>query len=103
VAFNARELKKSLRESRLSIMESSGALMFAALAFAGIATAFFYNLLVGTPIFGHVPPTGANPGDIWTGGVVPLMNLAVGIKVVAGLSAVVLAMALFSSGEEVEE
>jgi energy-converting hydrogenase B subunit I len=103
VAFNAHELKKSLRERSLSIMESSGALMFAALAFAGIATTFFYNLLVGTPIFGHVPPTGANPGDIWTGGVVPLMNLAVGIKVVAGLSAVVLAMALFSSGEEVEE
>jgi energy-converting hydrogenase B subunit I len=103
VAFNAKELKKSLRERTLSIMESSGALMFAALAFAGIGTAFFYNLLVGTPIFGHVPPTGANPGDIWTGGVVPLMNLAVGIKVVAGLSAVVLAMALFASGEEVEE
>jgi multicomponent Na+:H+ antiporter subunit B len=103
VAFNAHELKKSLRERSLSIMESSGALMFAALAFAGIGTAFFYNLLVGTPIFGHVPPTGANPGDIWTGGVVPLMNLAVGIKVVAGLSAVVLAMALFSSGEEMEE
>ncbi len=103
VAFNANELKKSLRERSLSIMESSGALIFAALAFAGIGTAFFYNLLVGTPIFGHVPPTGANPGDIWTGGVVPLMNLAVGIKVVAGLSAVVLAMALFSSGEEVEE
>jgi len=103
VAFNAHELKKSLRERSLSIMESSGALMFAALAFAGIGTAFFYNLLVGTPIFGRIPPTGANPGDIWTGGVVPLMNLAVGIKVVAGLSAVVLAMAIFSSGEEVEE
>jgi len=103
VAFNSKELKKSLRERTLSIMESTGALIFAALAFAGIGTAFFYNLLVGTPIFGHVPPTGANPGDIWTGGVVPLMNLAVGIKVVAGLSAVVLAMALFSSGEEVEE
>ena len=103
VAFNAKELSKSLRERTLSIMESTGALMFAALAFAGIATAFFYNLAVGTPIFGHVPPTGANPGDIWTGGLVPLMNLAVGIKVVAGLSAVVLAMALFSSGEEIEE
>ena len=103
VAFNAKELNKSLRERALSIMESTGALMFAALAFAGIGTAFFYNLLVGTPIFGHVPPTGANPGDIWTGGLVPLMNLAVGIKVAAGLSAVVLAMALFSSGEEMEE
>ncbi|MFC1927937.1 MnhB domain-containing protein [Chloroflexota bacterium] len=103
VAFNSKELKKSLPERSLSIMESTGALIFAALAFAGIGTAFFYNLLVGTPIFGHVPPTGPNPGDVWTGGVVPLMNLAVGIKVVAGLSAVVLAMALFSSGEEMEE
>jgi energy-converting hydrogenase B subunit I len=103
VAFNSKELKKSLRERGLSIMESTGALIFAALAFAGIGTAFFYNLLVGTPIFGHIPPTGSNPGDFWTGGIVPLMNLAVGIKVVAGLSAVVLALALFSSGEEIEE
>ncbi len=103
VAFSSKELKKSLRERVLSIMESTGALIFAALAFAGIGTAFFYNLLVGTPIFGRIPTPGANPGDFWTGGLVPLMNLAVGIKVVAGLAGVVLAMALFSSGEEVEE
>jgi energy-converting hydrogenase B subunit I len=103
VAFSSKELKKSLRERVLSIMESSGALIFIILAFAGIGTVFFYNLLVGTPIFGHIPPIGSNSGDIWTGGVVPLMNIAVGFKVVAGLSAVVLAMALFSSGEEVEE
>jgi len=103
VAFSSKELKKSLHERALSIMESTGALIFAALAFAGIGTAFFYNLLVGTPIFGRLPTPGPNPGDFWTGGVVPLMNLAVGLKVVAGLSAVVLAMALFSSGEEVEE
>jgi len=103
VAFNSQELKKTLRERTLSIMESTGALIFIALAFAGIGTAFCYNFLVGSPIFGRIPPTGPNPGDIWTGGVIPLMNLAVGLKVVAGLSAVVLAMALFSSGEEIEE
>jgi len=103
VAFNSQELKKSLRERVLSIMESSGALIFIGLAFAGIGTVFAYNLLVGSPIFGHIPPTGPNPGDIWTGGVIPLMNFAVGLKVIAGLSAVVLALALFSSGEEVEE
>ena len=103
VAFSSQELKKSLRERVLSIMESSGAIIFIILAFIGIGTAFFYNVLVGTPIFGGVPNTGPGPGDFWTGGVVPLMNLAVGLKVVAGLSAVVLALALFSSGEEVEE
>ena len=103
VAFGSQELKKSLRERVLSIVESSGAVLFAILAFAGIGTAFFYNFLVGTPIFGGVPEPGPGPGDIWTGGVIPLMNFAVGLKVIAGLSAVVLAIALFSSGEEVEE
>jgi energy-converting hydrogenase B subunit I len=103
VAYSSQELKKSIRERVLSIMESSGALIFIILAFIGIGTVFFYNLLVGTPIFGNVPAFGPNPGDIWTGGVIPLMNFAVGLKVVAGLSAVVLALALFSGGEEVEE
>ena len=103
VAFNYQEVRKVLRERALTIMESTGALIFISLAFAGIGAVFFYNFLVGTPIFGRIPPTGPNPGDIWTGGVIPLMNLAVGIKVAAGLSAVVLAMALFSGGGEVEE
>ena len=103
VAFNYQEVKKVLRERTLSIMESTGALIFIGLAFAGIGTAFFYNLLVGSPIFGRIPATGPNPGDIWTGGVIPLMNFAVGLKVAAGLTAVVLAMAIFSSGEEIEE
>ncbi len=103
VAFSSQELKKSIRERVLSIMESSGALIFIILAFIGIGTVFFYNLLIGTPIFGNVPAFGPNLGDIWTGGVIPLMNFAVGLKVIAGLSAVVLALALFSGGEEVEE
>jgi len=103
VAFGSGEIKKSLRESHLSVVESGGALIFIGMAFAGMGTIFFYNFLVGTPVFGMVPPTGPNPGHVWTGGVIPLMNFGVGLKVIAGLSAVVLAMALFSSGEEMEE
>jgi energy-converting hydrogenase B subunit I len=103
VAFSSKDLKKALRERVLSIMESSGALIFAILAFAGLGTVFFYNFLVDSPIFGRIPPTGPNPGDFWTAGVIPLMNLAVGLKVIAGLSAVVLAIALFSRNEEMEE
>jgi len=103
VAFSSKELKKSLRERILTIMESTGALIFVALAFAGLGTTFFYNFLVGSPIFGRIPATGPGPGIFWTGGVVPLMNFAVGLKVIAGLSAVVLALALFTSGEEMEE
>ncbi len=103
VAFGSGQIKKFLRERRLSLVESSGALLFILVAFAGIGTVFFYNFLVGSRIFGGIPPTGSNPGDVWTGGVIPLMNLAVGLKVTAGLSAAVLALALFSSGEEMEE
>lgn len=103
VAFGSGQIKKSLRERRLSVVESSGALLFILVAFAGIGTVFFYNFLVGSRIFGGVPPTGSNPGDVWTGGVIPLMNLGVGLKVMAGLSAAVLGLALFASGEEMEE
>jgi energy-converting hydrogenase B subunit I len=103
-AFNSKELKKSLSERALSTMESTGALIFAALAFAGLGTVFFYNFLVGSPIFGDIPtPLGPNSGNFWTAGYIPLMNFAVGLKVIAGLSAVVLALALFASGEEAEE
>jgi multicomponent Na+:H+ antiporter subunit B len=103
VAFSSQDLKKSVRERVLSIMESTGALIFAILAIGGIGTAVFYNFLVGSPVFGRIPPTGPNPGDLWTGGFIPLMNFAVGLKVIAGLSAVVLALALFARGEEMEE
>jgi multicomponent Na+:H+ antiporter subunit B len=103
VAFGSGQIKKFLRERRLSMVESSGALLFILVAFAGIGTVFFFNFLVGSRIFGGIPPTGSNPGDVWTGGVIPLMNLGVGLKVIAGLSAAVLALALFSSGEEMEE
>jgi multicomponent Na+:H+ antiporter subunit B len=103
VAFGSGEIKKWLRERHLSVVESSGALLFSLLAFAGIGTVFFFNFLIGSRVFGGIPPTGPNPGDVWTGGVIPLMNLAVGLKVMAGLSGVVLALALFSSGEETDE
>jgi len=103
VAFGSGEIKKSLRESHLSVIESGGALIFIGMAFAGMGTVFFYNFLVGTSVFGGIPPTGPNPGHVWTGGVIPIMNFGVGLKVIAGLSAIVLAMALFSSGEEMEE
>jgi len=103
VAFGSQSVQKRLKEHHLSILESSGALIFIGLAFGGLATIFFYNFLVGSPLFGHVPPSGPNPGDVWTGGVIPLMNVGVGIKVLAGLSAIILVMALTSSGAEVEE
>ncbi len=103
VAFNSATVQRYLKEHHLSTIESSGALMFIGLAFAGIAITFFCNVLVGSSIFGQIPPEGSNPGFIWTAGVIPLMNIAVGLKVIAGLSAIVLVMALSSSNVRIEE
>jgi energy-converting hydrogenase B subunit I len=103
VAFNSAKVQEKLKEHHLSVIESSGALMFIGLAFAGLAVTFFYNFLVGSPIFGQIPPEGSNPGYIWTAGVIPLMNIAVGLKVIAGLSAIVLVMALASSNIRIDE
>lgn len=97
VALGSKFVASFLQEHRLVIISCAGALMFIALGFAGIGTTFFYNVFVGSPLFGHVPAYGPNPQDIWTGGTVPLMNIAVALNVVAGLSAIVIAMARASN------
>jgi len=99
VAFGSHHVQKTLKEHHFAILKSSGLLIFIGLAFGGIGAAFFYNFLVGSPIFGHIPPYGPNPGDVWTGGSSTIMNIAVGIIVSAGLSAIVLVMAL-ATGKE---
>lgn len=96
VALGSKQVEERIREHGLAVVESSGAVLFIGLAFAGLATTFFYNFLVGSPLFGNVPPVGPNAGDLWTAGTIPLMNVAVGMKVVAGLSAIVIIMALAS-------
>jgi multicomponent Na+:H+ antiporter subunit B len=100
VAYGSINIVKKLKEKHLSILESVGALAFIGLAFLGISTTFFYNFLAvrrSIPIFENVVPFGPNPGDINTAGTLPLMNLAVGLKVIAGLSAIILVMALAAS------
>jgi len=94
VAFGAERLagKKGL----FSALESFGGVAFAALGFLGLGVTFFANVLADSgKLFGHPVPYGPNPGDLNTAGTLPLMNWAVGFKVLAGLSAVVLLFALF--------
>jgi len=101
VAFGSAEIAKKIKESHLSILESVGALSFISLALLGLSTAFFYNFLAGSNfIFGRIPPFGSNPGDMNTGGVLPLMNISVGLKVIAGLFAVVLILSFVARAKE---
>jgi len=103
VAFGSDNIHKSLKDHHLAILASGGALIFIGLAFGGIGTTFFYNFLLGSPIFGRIPPYGPTHADIWTGGVVPLMEIGIGLTVLAGLSAILLVMALATTITEEEE
>lgn len=103
VAFGSGEIIRWLRVSRLTLVACCGALFFIVIALAGTGTTFFYNFLLGTPVFGGTPAPGPGHGHVWSGGIIPLMEIAIGFIVMAGLSAVVLAMAQFSSGQEIEE
>lgn len=102
VAYGGRNLGGRIKEAFLEFFESFGAISFISLALAGLGTAFFYNLLEGSGslLFGeNLPRMGPNPGALNTSGTIALMNVAVGIKVLAGLGTVVLLLTL-ALGEE---
>ena len=88
VAFGSAGLQGKLNLHWLQSLEEIGALAFLALAFLGIGTAFFYNLLAGQA-GGFL---GGPAGTLAAGGTVPLMNWAVGLKVMTGIAAVVIVM-----------
>lgn len=99
VAFGAARLKD--KKGLFSMLETLGGVAFAALGFLGLGLTFFANVLAGNPgLFGNPVPYGPNPGDLNTAGTLPPMNWAVGFKVLAGLSAVVLLFALFGGEDE---
>jgi multicomponent Na+:H+ antiporter subunit B len=96
VAYGSVWTMGKLKEKHLSIdqtLESIGAIGFIGLAFLGLifGTMFFNNFLVGNDfLFGEI---GKGLSNINTAGVLPLMNLAVGLKVIAGLFGIVVLMA----------
>jgi len=103
VSYGAIWIMDRVKEKNLSILESLGAVCFVLLAILGLGfgTVFFNNFLVGTnSLFGVVPAVGSGLADINTGGVIPLMNFAVGLKVIAGLFGIVLVMAYASRTKE---
>ena len=103
VSYGSIWTMNKMKEKNLSLFESIGAVSFILLALLGLGfgTVFFNNFLVGTnSLFGVVPAVGSDLADINTGGVIPLMNFAVGLKVIAGLFGIVLVMAYASRTKE---
>jgi len=100
VAYGSVWTMNKIKEKHLSVLESVGAIGFIGLAFLGLifGTWFFNNFLLGNKfLFGGI---GEGLSNISTAGVLPLMNFAVGLKVIAGLFAIVLVMAYSTSKKE---
>ena len=96
VAYGSVWTMGKVKEKQLSLLESLGAIGFIGLAFFGLIfglKVFFNNFLVDQnilPIFNEI---GKGLSNINTAGLLPLMNFAVGLKVIAGLFVIVLVMA----------
>lgn len=83
-----------LTHNFLAGMESAGALGYVFLGLAGLFTSGFFLYNLGVDIYGIVPQTIQtifNYPDPINAGIIPYLNYVVGIKVLVGLSAVVIA------------
>jgi len=93
VAFGKEITGRNLSKQLLLLSESLGILTFIILGFFGLSSTFFYNFLANSgEIFGRTILFGLNPGYINSGGMIPLMNLAVGLEVFSALSLIILLM-----------
>jgi energy-converting hydrogenase B subunit I len=103
VAYGSRWVLDQIATKRLAAFESLGAIGFITVALLGLvfSAVFFGNFLAGSHLlFGTTPATGSTLANFNTGGVLPLMNFAVGVKVISGLFVIVLVMAYASSVKE---
>ncbi|KQC07411.1 MAG: sodium:proton antiporter [Candidatus Cloacimonas sp. SDB] len=97
VTYGNQGVNNYLKKDVFSLVESTGLVLFIAFAFFGLGVTFFYNFLANSGgLFGNPAIIGVNPGDLNTGGTVPIMNIAVGLEVLAALTVIILTMSAAS-------
>ncbi|WP_297500002.1 Na(+)/H(+) antiporter subunit B [Thermococcus sp.] len=90
LAFGLKEMKKSYNKNLYSALEGIGGLAFLGAAMLGVGVAFFYNVLWHSGPFFN-----GKPGTLLSAGYLPIMNLAVGLKVFTGLVSAMASLALY--------
>jgi len=99
VAFGTPAVKRL--KAPFSILEDLGGVAFVVLGFLGLGFTFFANSLAGMGgLFGTPVPPGPNPGYLNTAGTLPLMNWAVGLKVIGGLGTVLVLFGLVGRDDD---
>jgi multicomponent Na+:H+ antiporter subunit B len=93
LAFGKEVALKKLNEVRASFFESLGAIMFLSIAILGfLGGYFFFNFLKK-----------GEPFNLFSAGIIPLCNIAICLKVGAGLFAIFVVLVLFKKSGEKEE
>ncbi len=95
VAHAYEDITGRIRKTAMKILEAIGLLTF---LFAGLSGILFHrpfmaNWMAQTgKLFGNTVAHGPNPGDLNTAGLLPLLNVGVGIEVLGGLTVILLYM-----------
>jgi multicomponent Na+:H+ antiporter subunit B len=92
IAFGKEVALEKLSQNLASILESLGALMFLTIAVVGFVAGgyFFLNFFLYK----------GKPFDLFSAGIIPLCNIAICLKVGAGLFAIFVALTLFKQSEK---
>jgi energy-converting hydrogenase B subunit I len=94
IVYGLKESPFKLSHNFMASLESAGALGYVILGLAGLAFSGFYLYNLGVDLYHIVPPFIQNlfdyPDPIHAG-IIPYLNFMVGIKVLVGLSVVVIA------------
>jgi multicomponent Na+:H+ antiporter subunit B len=94
LAFGREEAKKSVPEEKMYLGESLGGLMFLGIALFGLLNGiFFLNFFSSKGQAFH----------LLSAGIIPLCNIAIGIKVGCGLFAVFMVLSLFRLAKKGEK
>ena len=94
IVYGLEESPFKLSHDFLAAIESAGALGYVFLGLAGLVFSGFFMYNLGVDIYGIVPSTIKtifNYPDPLNAGIIPYLNFVVGLKVLVGLSAVVIA------------
>jgi multisubunit Na+/H+ antiporter MnhB subunit len=94
LAFGLEETKSEIQKWHVSFSESVGIFLFWFLAVLGLiqGTYFFYNMLA--------KGVTTEPGQLFSAGIIPLCNVAIGIEVAAALYAIFLTLAVLKMVEK---
>ena len=93
LAYGSDKLKSDLYKWRASFFESLGIFLFIFIALLGfIQGPFFTNFIQ------KIAP--GQPNHLWSAGIIPLCNIAIGIEVAAALFAIFVTLAVLKVGEK---